>query len=146
MLIAATKERQIGKGGDELIPVFVPWWKRKAIEEPLKAYRQFIFRQDYLHQVKPFRKVRELLEQMKEKGIAISLASSAHKSELDVYKNIANIEDLVEESSSADDAKRSKPHPDIFEATLKKLGLSPKEVLALGTLPMTPRLLARHPS
>jgi HAD superfamily hydrolase (TIGR01509 family) len=127
--------RQIGKGGDELIPVFVPWWKRKAIEEPLKAYRQFIFRQDYLHQVKPFRKVRELLEQMKEKGIAISLASSAHKSELDVYKNIANIEDLVEESSSADDAKRSKPHPDIFEATLKKLGLSPKEALALGDTP-----------
>ncbi|WP_433973042.1 HAD family hydrolase [Tunturiibacter lichenicola] len=127
--------RQIGKGGDELIPVFVPWWKRKAIEEPLKAYRQFIFRQDYLHQVKPFRKVRELLEQMKEKGIAISLSSSAHKSELDVYKNIANIEDLVEESSSADDAKRSKPHPDIFEATLKKLGLSPKEALALGDTP-----------
>lgn len=127
--------RQIGKGGDELIPVFVPWWKRKAIEEPLKAYRQLIFRQDYLHQVKPFRKVRELLEQMKEKGIAISLASSAHKSELDVYKNIANIEDLVEESSSADDAKRSKPHPDIFEATLKKLGLSPKEALALGDTP-----------
>ena len=127
--------RQIGKGGDELIPVFVPWWKRKAIEEPLKAYRQFIFRRDYLHQVKPFPKVRELLERMKEKGIAISLASSAHKSELDVYKNIANIEDLVEESSSADDAKRSKPHPDIFEATLKKLGLSPKEVLALGDTP-----------
>ncbi len=127
--------RQIGKGGDELIPVFVPWRKRKAIEEPLKAYRQFIFRKDYLHQVKPFPKVRELLERMKEKGIAISLASSAHKSELDVYKKIANIEDLVEESSSADDAKRSKPHPDIFEATLKKLGLSPKEVLALGDTP-----------
>jgi HAD superfamily hydrolase (TIGR01509 family) len=127
--------RQIGKGGDELIPVFVPWWKRKAIEEPLKAYRQFIFRKDYLHQVKPFPKVRELLERMKEKGIAISLASSAHESELDVYKKIANIEDLVEESSSADDAKRSKPHPDIFEATLKKLGLSPKEVLALGDTP-----------
>jgi HAD superfamily hydrolase (TIGR01509 family) len=118
-----------------LIPVFVPWWKRKAIEEPLKAYRQFIFRKDYLHQVKPFPKVRELLERMKEKGIAISLASSAHKSELDVYKKIANIEDFVEESSSADDAKRSKPHPDIFEATLKKLGLSPKEVLALGDTP-----------
>src|SRR6202021_2028515 len=86
-------------------------------------------------QVKAFPKIREMLERMKKKGIAISLASSAHKSELDVYKKIANIEDLVEESSSADDAKRSKPHPDIFEATLKKLGLSPKEVLALGDTP-----------
>jgi len=57
---------------------------------------------------------------------------SAHKSERDVYKKIANIEDLVEESSSADDAKRSKRHSDIFGATLKKLGLTPKEALALG--------------
>ena len=29
--------RQIGKGGDELIPVFVPWWKRDAVKEPLHA-------------------------------------------------------------------------------------------------------------
>jgi beta-phosphoglucomutase-like phosphatase (HAD superfamily) len=46
--------RQIGKGVDELIPVFVPWWKRKAIEEPLKAYRQFIFRTDYLRKLSRF--------------------------------------------------------------------------------------------
>jgi hypothetical protein len=44
--------RQIGKGGDELIPVFVPEWKREAIEEPRTAYRQHIFQQNYLHQVK----------------------------------------------------------------------------------------------
>jgi HAD superfamily hydrolase (TIGR01509 family) len=127
--------RQIGKGGDELIPVFVPWWKRTAIEEPLKKYRQFVFRTDYLHQVEPFPKVRELFLRMKESGIKISLASSADEEELKAYKKIANIDDLVEKSGSADDAKRSKPHPDIFEATLKKLGLSHQQVLALGDTP-----------
>jgi beta-phosphoglucomutase-like phosphatase (HAD superfamily) len=35
--------KQIGKGGDELIPVFVPWWKRKHVEEPLKTFRSYIF-------------------------------------------------------------------------------------------------------
>jgi beta-phosphoglucomutase-like phosphatase (HAD superfamily) len=48
--------RQIGKGGDELIPVFIPWWKREFVEEPLKKYRQYIFRTDYLSEVKPFPK------------------------------------------------------------------------------------------
>jgi phosphoglycolate phosphatase-like HAD superfamily hydrolase len=57
--------RQIGKGGDELIAVFVPWWKRKAVEQPLKRYREFIFKDQYLCQVKPFPKVRELLQHMK---------------------------------------------------------------------------------
>lgn len=127
--------RQIGKGGDELIPVFVPWWKRTAIAEPLKKYRQFIFRTDYLHRVEPFPKVRQLFVRMKESGIRISLASSADNEELETYKKIANIDDLVEKSSSANDAKHSKPHPDIFEATLDKLGLSPKKVLALGDTP-----------
>jgi HAD superfamily hydrolase (TIGR01509 family) len=127
--------RQIGKGGDELIPVFVPWWKRKAIEEPLMAYRQYIFRMDYLHQVKPFPCVRELLLKMKGAGIRVSIASSADRDQLKAYERIANIGDLIEESSTADDAKRSKPHPDIFEATLKKLGLCSSKVLALGDTP-----------
>ena len=106
--------RQIGKGGDELIPVFIPWWKRKSVEEPLKKYRQHIFRADYLSQVKPFPKARELLVRMKEAGIKVSLASSAHQEEIKSYRKIADIDDLVEESTSADDAKQSKPHPDIF--------------------------------
>ena len=103
--------KQIGKGGDELIPVFVPWWKRRIIEEPLTAYRRHIFRTDYLHQVKPFPQVRELFLKIKEMGIRIALASSADRDQLEAYKQIANIGDLIEESSTGDDAKRSKPHP-----------------------------------
>ena len=45
------------------------------------------------------------------------------------------MEDLIEEESSADDADKSKPHPDIFQATLKRLGLKPTEVMALGDTP-----------
>ena len=127
--------RQIGKGGDELIPVFVPWWKREAVEQPLKRYRELVFRQNYLGQVRPFPNVRELLQRMKEGGIKVSLASSAHQEDLEDYKRITNIDDLVEKSSSADDANRSKPHPDIFQATLKKLGVEAKNALALGDTP-----------
>ena len=127
--------RQIGKGGDELIPVFVPWWKRAAVEEPLKMYRKVIFENRYLDQVKPFPKVRELLLHMKRAGIRVSLASSAGTEQLEAYRKIANIDDLIEESSSADDTKRSKPHPDIFVATLEKLKLPAQDVLALGDTP-----------
>ena len=127
--------RQIGKGGDELIPVFVPWWKRKQVEEPLKAYRKFVFETDYLDQVKAIPRVREFLLRLKTAGIRLALASSADKGDLRTYKKIADMEDLIEEESSADDADRSKPHPDIFEATLKRLGLKPAECLALGDTP-----------
>ncbi len=127
--------RQIGKGGEELVPVFVPWWKRKHIQEPLEAYRKFVFQTDYLARVKPIPRVREFLLRLKKADIRLSLASSASKEDLLVYKKIGQMEDLIEEESSADDAERSKPHPDIFQATLKRLGLKPKDVLALGDTP-----------
>ena len=127
--------RQIGKGGDELIPVFVPWWKRPMIEEPLKAYRKYIFRQDYLRQVQPLPKVREFFLRLREAGIRAALASSANKDDLEAYKKIADIADLVDKSTSADDADRSKPHPDIFESALGKVGAKPSSVLALGDTP-----------
>jgi HAD superfamily hydrolase (TIGR01509 family) len=127
--------RQIGKGGDELIPVFVPWWKRKHVEAALKEFRSLVFHQEYLSQVKPIPRVREFLLRLREAGIRLSLATSASKEDLLVYKKIAEMEDLIEEESSADDADRTKPHPDIFQATLKRLGLKPSEVLALGDTP-----------
>jgi HAD superfamily hydrolase (TIGR01509 family) len=127
--------RQIGKGGDELIPVFVPWWKQKHIEKPMKAFRTLIFHQEYMPQVKPIPRVRQFLLRLKDAGIRLALASSASKEDLLAYKKIAQMEDLIEEEGSADDADRSKPHPDIFQATLKRLSLKPHEALALGDTP-----------
>jgi HAD superfamily hydrolase (TIGR01509 family) len=127
--------RQIGKGGDELIPVFVPWWKRDAVKEPLEAYRKFVFQHDYLSQVKPLTKARDLLLRLKDAGIKIALASSASKEDLLKYKRIVNMENLIDEETSADDADKSKPHSDIFDATLRKLKLSASKCIALGDTP-----------
>ncbi|MFC6645302.1 HAD family hydrolase [Granulicella cerasi] len=127
--------RQIGKGGDELIPVFVPWWKRKHVEESLKAYRSFVFRQDYLPQVRPFPLVREFVQRVQAADIRFALATSANRQEIDDYRKIANIDDLVEEQTSADDASKAKPHPDIFSATVHRLKLQAKHCIALGDTP-----------
>ena len=127
-----TIRRQIGKGGDELIPFFVPYWRREIIEEPLKSYRKFIFQQDYLDKAQPFPSTRELFQRMKKSGIKTALASSANKDELETYKAIARISDLVDTSTTADDVDGSKPHPDIFETALRKVSVRPKNALALG--------------
>lgn len=130
-----TIRRQIGKGGDQLIPIFVPYWRRRILEEPLEAYRKFIFKQQYLEQVHPFPNTREFFQRMRKAGIRTALASSASKDELDTYKAIARISDLVDVSVTADDVDRSKPYPDVFEAALRQLRTSPVDVLALGDTP-----------
>ena len=69
-------------------------------------------------------------------GKRVALASSAKAEELANYKRIAGIEDLVDAETSSDDAERSKPHPDIFQAALDRLGASdPAEAIAVGDTP-----------
>jgi phosphoglycolate phosphatase-like HAD superfamily hydrolase len=79
--------------------------------------------------------VRDLFVRFRQSGVRTALASSSAKADLDTYMKIANISDLIDETTSADDADRSKPHPDIFSATLHKLHAKPTSVLALGDTP-----------
>ena len=48
---------------------------------------------------------------------------------------IAGAEDLIEEETSASDAKNSKPDPDIVQVALKKIGLHPDQTVMLGDTP-----------
>lgn len=127
---------QIGKGGDQLMPVFLSEKEIKTIGKALEKRRKEIFQENYLPHVKAFPQVRELFEKVLASHKRVALASSAAGEELEVYKKITNITDLIDEETSKDDAKKSKPYPDIFQAALKKLkGPSQDEVLIIGDTP-----------
>jgi HAD superfamily hydrolase (TIGR01549 family) len=127
---------QIGKGGDQLMPVFFSQDELDEFGEEMEEYRGKIYKRDYLRRVRAFPQVRELFLKIKTDGKRLALASSAKEDELAAYKKLAQIEDLVEEETSADDAEKSKPHPDIFEAALEQLGgLAPEEVIVVGDTP-----------
>jgi HAD superfamily hydrolase (TIGR01549 family) len=127
---------QIGKGGDQLLPVFLTKDAVSRIGKQIEEERAAYFHERYLPEVRPFPRVRELFERLRSDGIKIVLGSSAKKSELEEYKKIAQIEDLSDADTCSDEADRSKPHPDIFLIALKKLGNpSPHSVLAVGDTP-----------
>ncbi|MBD0372184.1 MAG: HAD family hydrolase [Pyrinomonadaceae bacterium] len=127
---------QIGKGGDQLMPVFFSTEELERFGEEMEEYRGKLYKRDFLPRVRAFPKVRELFERIKADDKRIALASSAKGDELSAYKRIAKIEDLVEEETSADDADKSKPHPDIFEAALEALKLKePRRAVVIGDTP-----------
>jgi HAD superfamily hydrolase (TIGR01509 family) len=127
---------QIGKGGDQLMPVFFSQDELDKFGDEMEKYRGELFKRAFLLHVRPFPRVRELFERIRRDGKRIALASSAKEDELKVYKDLAHISDLVEEETSSDDAERSKPHPDIFAAALARLGdVSPSETVVIGDSP-----------
>ena len=128
--------RQIGKGSDQLLPVFFSKEELEQFGDELDKYRGELFKKQYLPRVKAFPKVRELFQRIRKDGKQIVLASSAKADELEAYKKIARIEDLVESETSSDDADRSKPHPDIFQAALARLkGIAPENAIVIGDTP-----------
>lgn len=128
--------KQIGKGGEFLLPVFL---SREQVDREGKAiekYRQQIFAEKYMSLVKPFPQVRELFERLLADHRRIALASSAKEDELQAYKRIAAIGDLLDAETSSDDANKSKPEPDIFLAALGRLGQVAREhVVVVGDSP-----------
>jgi HAD superfamily hydrolase (TIGR01549 family) len=128
--------RQIGKGSDQLLPVFFSKQELARFGEELDEYRSEIFKKDYLPRVQAFPRVRELFQRIRKDGKQIVLGSSAKADELDVYKKIARIDDLIESETSSDDADRSKPYPDIFQAALARLkGVAPDNAVVIGDTP-----------
>lgn len=132
----ADVRRQIGKGGDELMPVFLSEERVARDGETIEAYRSDLFKRRYLSEVRPFPGVRPLFEHIRAAGLTIALASSGKRSEVEHYTEILEIGDLVDVATSSDDADRSKPHPDIFEAALEKLDGAPRDaIIVIGDTP-----------
>ena len=127
---------QIGKGGDQLMPVFLDPAQIERQGPEMEEYRKKLFDDKYLRDVRPFPSVRELFERIRADGKRIALASSANREDVAAYKQIAGIADLVEAGTTSDDADKSKPHPDIFLAALDQLGNpKPDQVISIGDAP-----------
>jgi HAD superfamily hydrolase (TIGR01549 family) len=124
---------QIGKGSDQYLPESLTPDEIKRFGKALDDYRSELFRNEYLPKVQPFPKVRELFQRIHDDDKRIVLASSGKKEDTKYYIDLLKIEDLIEGYTSGDDAESSKPAPDIFAASLKKLGdMSPADAVTVG--------------
>jgi HAD superfamily hydrolase (TIGR01509 family) len=135
--------RQIGKGGDQLMPVFLSPAEIAAFGKRLEDHRGAVLKERYLPRIQPFPAVRELFQRVIARGKAIALASSAKEDELEQYKKIAHIADLIDVETSSDDAEKSKPHPDIFCAVLSRLALAPQQAIVVGDTPYDAQAAAK---
>jgi HAD superfamily hydrolase (TIGR01509 family) len=133
---------QIGKGGDNLIPALLPGLG-EARRDEIDEYRSALFKRGYLPRVRPFPGVRPLFERLAADGIVIVLASSSGREEVDHHLKLLGVADLVGASTSKDDAQRSKPCPDIFEAALGEAAVGPDRSVVVGDSPWDMKAAAR---
>jgi HAD superfamily hydrolase (TIGR01509 family) len=125
----------IGMGADKLIPELTGLDPASGEAKRIGETRSRIFLERELPTLRPTPGARELLEHMKSRGLELVVATSARKDEVEALLAQAGVADLIEAASSADDAKRSKPDPDIVRAALRAAGATASHTLMIGDTP-----------
>jgi HAD superfamily hydrolase (TIGR01509 family) len=126
---------QIGKGGDKILPELVGVDDESDEGKKISERRSAIFKERYLPELRAFPRVRELLTAVRERGWRLVVATSAKEDELGALLDKANVKDLIEATTSSDDAERSKPDGDIIRAALDRASCAPEDALMLGDTP-----------
>jgi HAD superfamily hydrolase (TIGR01549 family) len=133
---------QIGKGGDLLVPDTLNAREMRDIGEPLKEYRGELWKREYMKSVRPFPGAVEAMRGIADRGVKIAFASSSNPDEVEYYVELLGVEDLLEVTTSKEDAQFSKPSPEIFQAALERVKSDPARTLVVGDTPYD--ILAAH--
>lgn len=134
--------QQIGKGGDLLVPDTLNAREMRTLGEKVKEYRGELWKKKYMHTVQPFPGVRETIRELAERGIKLALASSSNPDEVEYYVELLGVGELLEGTTSKEDAQFSKPSPEIFQAALDRVKSDPARTFAVGDTPYD--ILAAH--
>lgn len=127
--------RAIGMGGDKLMPHVAGISEDSPEGAGISRRRREIFKSRYLPSIRPFPRVRELVERFIADGFTVVVASSAKDDELAALLERANVADLIEAQASSDEADRSKPDPDIVEAAIERSRAPRDATVMLGDTP-----------
>jgi HAD superfamily hydrolase (TIGR01509 family) len=130
-----TVRRLIGKGGDKLIPEAFGIDAESELGRQLDHLKKDIFQKQYLPSTKPAPGGRDLLLHLRRQGIQLTVATSSGKEDVVPLLQQAGVADLIQETTSSDDADASKPEPDIVQAALDRAGVDRTQAVMLGDTP-----------
>jgi HAD superfamily hydrolase (TIGR01549 family) len=113
--------RHVGMGGDHLVEALCGEDVEKVKGDDIRATEQDRYG-ELIDEVQPFEGARELIAELKERGHAVVLASSAKPDEVDHYLDLLQARELVDAWTDSGDVEATKPEPDLVHAAIDKAG------------------------
>jgi HAD superfamily hydrolase (TIGR01509 family) len=130
--------REVGKGGDLLVPAMLGDEAERADGDALRAaWVETFDRLASQTTIQALPGARELIDALKQRGLRLILATSSRMKTFEATCRSAGIDirELIPEMVSGDDAEQTKPAPDLVTAAVRKLGMSPAQCAMLGDTP-----------
>jgi HAD superfamily hydrolase (TIGR01509 family) len=113
--------RHIGMGGDQLVKALGGEQLENEKGDDIRAAESVLYG-DLMSEVEPLEGARALIEDLKESGHAVVLASSAKKHEVEHYLDLLDARELADVWTTSDDVEATKPEPDLVVAAVEKAG------------------------
>ena len=113
--------RHIGMGGDQLVGALAGDQAERDKGDDIRDSESEHY-SDLIGEVETLEGSRELIEDLKERGHAVVLASSAKEDEVQHYLELLGARDLADDWTTSDDVESTKPEPDLVQAAIEKAG------------------------
>ena len=123
---AASIHRLVGVGSDDLI-VELTGQPRHDVKEAWSKHFETM-----KAEIKAFPGASDLLRAVKRRGGRVVLASSSEEKDVDALLEALQATDAIDEVTSSGDVESAKPSPQIFEAALRKGGLTRGHAIVVG--------------
>ncbi|WP_432570081.1 HAD family hydrolase [Kineococcus sp. SYSU DK005] len=112
--------RGIGMGGDTFVPELAGADVEAAHGDELRqAWTQEF--DELIGEVQPLQGAHELLQEVKDRGFRLVLASSGQSKHVEVFLDLVQGKSLADAWTTSEDAETSKPAPDLVQTALKKV-------------------------
>jgi HAD superfamily hydrolase (TIGR01509 family) len=126
--------RHIGMGGDQVVAALTDDATEDEKGDEIRAAEKALY-MALIEEVEPMEGSRELIEDLKERGHTVVLASSAKKDEVEHYLDQLDARELADDWTMSDDVESTKPQPDLVQAALDKAGADDDDGVMIGDTP-----------
>jgi HAD superfamily hydrolase (TIGR01509 family) len=113
--------RHIGMGGDQLVKALCGEEVDEEKGDDIRAAEGVLYLA-LIEEVEPLDSARDLIVDLKERGHAVVLASSAKEHEVDHYLDLLDARELADGWTSSADVEATKPEPDLVQTAVEKAG------------------------
>jgi HAD superfamily hydrolase (TIGR01549 family) len=113
--------RHMGMGGDQLIASICDDRTEEEKGDDIRAAEKVLYA-ELMGEVESLRGARELIEDLKDRGHRVVLASSAKEDEVDHYLDLLDARELADDWTTSADVETTKPAPDLVTAAMEKAG------------------------
>jgi HAD superfamily hydrolase (TIGR01509 family) len=126
--------RHMGMGGDQVVRELTSELTEHELGDEIRAAEKTNYL-ELIDEVEAMEGARELIEELKRRGHAVVLASSAKPDEVDHYLDLLDARELADSWTTSADVEATKPEPDLVRAALERAGAAASDAVMVGDTP-----------